>query len=209
MTEEGHASGSLLNSSNHQPPGKMKPVDVTHPLSTNGVLQGVGDKESFCLPMAQEIHLRELCCRYPFQDRLWDGTRNRRIYTLYSTQQHVFKVTKTGINALNSLFLFHFKIKISGMVLVHKNLIRPSRVRDHLSTCSPPERLCFHNTATDKKSRWWIYLGVWDGRTWIWKELSFGMSQNQRQAVLLLENQPHRFPSLHPSQTMKKKKKRE
>lgn len=44
MAEEGHASGSLLNSSNLQFTGKKKPVDVTDPLSTNGILQGVGHK---------------------------------------------------------------------------------------------------------------------------------------------------------------------
>lgn len=59
MTEKGHASGSLLNSSNHQPPGNMKPVGDTQPLCTNGVLQSVGDTENSFLPMAQEIHLGE------------------------------------------------------------------------------------------------------------------------------------------------------
>lgn len=44
MAEEGHASGSLLNSSNLQFTGKKKPVDVTDPLSTNGILKGVGHK---------------------------------------------------------------------------------------------------------------------------------------------------------------------
>lgn len=144
VTEEGDASRSLLNSSNHQRPGKTKPVGVTHPLSTNGVLQGVGDKESLCLPMAQEIHLREkLCCHYSFQDRLWDVTRNGKINTLYS-KHRVFKVTKTIMNALNSPFLiFHFKIKIIDMVLIHKNLSRPGCLRDHLSICSLPEHCAF------------------------------------------------------------------
>lgn len=41
-------------------------------------------------------------------------------------------------------------------------------------------------------------LGVWDWRTWIWKELSLGN----------FEKQPHRFPSLHLSQTMGEKKNR-
>jgi len=45
-------------------------------LSTTGVLQGVGDKESSSLPMAQEIHRRELCCRYPFQHRLYEEWKN-------------------------------------------------------------------------------------------------------------------------------------
>lgn len=45
MAAEGHASGSLLNSSNlNQSTGKKQPVDASHPLSTNGVLQGVGHK---------------------------------------------------------------------------------------------------------------------------------------------------------------------
>lgn len=144
MAAEGHPSGSLFNSSsitkihiNHQSTGKKKPVDVTHPLSTNGALQGVGHK------VAQEVHLREeLCCHSHFQGRLWDATRNGKIssYTEHN------KVIWTEMDVLNSLFLlFYFENKIGVMVSVDKNLSRPS-VSENISQLAALHSSCAFTT---------------------------------------------------------------
>ena len=111
MTEIGLASRNLLSLWNQQPPGNVKPGDDTHPLSAVKYYKILETRKA-----PQETHLREeLYCYYPFQDRLQDGVRNGKGCTLYSTQQHRFKVTNTEINVLNSLFLFHFKMKITQL----------------------------------------------------------------------------------------------
>lgn len=185
MAAEGHASGSLFNSSsitkiliNHQSTGKKKSVDATHHLSTNGALQRVGHKA------AQEVHLREkLCCHSHFQGRLWDATGNGKIssYTVHN------KVIWIGMDVLNSLFLlFYFDIKIGVMVLVDKNLSRPS-VSENISQLAALHSSCAFTTLLQLRSQDDGLFGClgWDNLD---LKITVTQNENQIQVVLLLEN---------------------
>lgn len=74
--------------------------------------------------------------------------RNGKGHIFYSTQQHLFKVAKTGTNALNSLFFFSSRSK--SVAWSYKTLSRQAMSESPLSTCSPLEQRCFHSTATKK-----------------------------------------------------------
>lgn len=152
------------------------------------------------LPMSQEIHLREeLCCHYPFQDRQWDATRNGKINTLYSTQQHVFKVTKTGMNALNSLLL-HFKMKISGIIL---------DVSETISLLAAFQNTCAFTTLLQRRSQANGFIWVFGmGEPGLEKNCHLKWVKTRYRLCTFWKTSPIRFPFLCTSQRKEKKEKR-
>lgn len=97
------------------------------------------------------------------------------------------------MNVLKSLrLLFYFDIKIGAMVLVHKNLSRLSVSGSIFQLTASRAVVILQQISQDNGFIWVFGMGE-PGY-----ENEVAMSQNQIQAVLLLENLPHRFLSLFP-----------